>query len=364
MAPSNASASARTALTAVRVFDGQRLTEPCTVVIDGDVIGTDPSGARVIRAEGAVLLPGLIDAHVHLHGRDTLEQFATWGVTTGLDMATWPAELLTSLRGIAGASGLADLRSSGLPAIGPDGPHSRIPNIPSEAVVTSPEQARRFVADRVAEGADYIKAVAEAPGRGGLSQDVLNALVRAAREQGRKTVVHAASPGAYTMAVRTGADMITHIPVDRPLPDEEIARMKAVGQVVIPTLSMMEGIAAGAPLSAALHSVAALRKAGIPVLAGTDANSQPGVPFRVRHGESIHHELELLVAAGLSPVEALRAATVLPARHFGLEDRGAVTPGLRADLLLVDGDPTTDIRATRQVRAVWTAGQEISAATN
>jgi imidazolonepropionase-like amidohydrolase len=55
-------------------------------------------------------------------------------------------------------------------------------------------------------------------------------------------------------------------------------------------------------------------------------------------------------------VDALRAATVLPARHFGLADRGRIAPGLRADLLLVDGDPLTDVRATRAVRAVWCGG--------
>ncbi|MDI5969616.1 amidohydrolase family protein [Streptomyces sp. SL13] len=69
-----------------------------------------------------------------------------------------------------------------------------------------------------------------------------------------------------------------------------------------------------------------------------------------RHGESLHHELELLVRAGLSTAEALRAAAALPARHFRLPDRGAVAPGPRADLVLVDGDPIADIRATRAIR--------------
>ena len=71
---------------------------------------------------------------------------------------------------------------------------------------------------------------------------------------------------------------------------------------------------------------------------------------------SLHDELELLVAAGLSTVEALRAVTVLPAKHFGLTDRGAIRPGLRADLVLLDGDPVADIRATRAICRVWCAG--------
>jgi imidazolonepropionase-like amidohydrolase len=84
----------------------------------------------------------------------------------------------------------------------------------------------------------------------------------------------------------------------------------------------------------------------------------PGIPFSPRHGESLHDELELLIDAGLSTVAALRAATVLPAQHFGLHDRGVIEPGRRADLLLIDGDPIADIHATRKIRRVWCAGVE------
>lgn len=70
----------------------------------------------------------------------------------------------------------------------------------------------------------------------------------------------------------------------------------------------------------------------------------------------MHRELELLVAAGLTPQAALQAATSTPARVFGLTDRGVITPGLRADLLLVDGDPLADITRTRHIRGVWRGG--------
>ena len=81
---------------------------------------------------------------------------------------------------------------------------------------------------------------------------------------------------------------------------------------------------------------------------------------RSAHGESLHHEFELLVDAGLSPTEVLQAATSLPARQFGLADRGRVAPGLRADLGLIDGDPTSDIRATRNLQRVWCAGVDVT----
>jgi hypothetical protein len=88
-----------------------------------------------------------------------------------------------------------------------------------------------------------------------------------------------------------------------------------------------------------------------PVLAGTDAPG-PGVT----HGASLHRELELLVLAGLSPVEALRAATSAPAEAFGLGGRGRIAPGARADLVLVEGDPSANIGATRAILRVYRNG--------
>src|SRR5690606_4236971 len=100
----------------------------------------------------------------------------------------------------------------------------------------------------------------------------------------------------------------------------------------------------GNRLERALQSVRDLHAAGVTILAGTDAPN-PGTA----HGASMHGELELLVEAGLSPAEALAAATSVPAKAFGLGDRGRIAPGLRADLVLVNGDPTQDITATRSI---------------
>jgi imidazolonepropionase-like amidohydrolase len=79
---------------------------------------------------------------------------------------------------------------------------------------------------------------------------------------------------------------------------------------------------------------------------------------RPAYGTSLHHELELLVQAGLSTADALRSATVLPAQAARLLDRGAIRPGMRADLVLVDGDPLADIRATRNIKRIWAGGVE------
>ncbi|PNE43055.1 amidohydrolase family protein [Streptomyces noursei] len=353
-----ASAALKTALTNVRVFDGQRLTDPTTVVIDDGTIGTDANGARTLDAGGAVLLPGLIDAHVHLHGPEFLDQLAARGVTTALDMANSP-EQLAVLRDVPGTTSVL---SAGTPVIGPGGPHSRMPGMAGDAVIHDVAHADRYVADRIAAGSDYLKIILEAPGEGGPEAATATALVAAAHARGIRVIAHAASHGAFTMALDAGADIVTHIPLGTPLDPTAVQRMSSEGHISVPTLTMMEGTATARgdekAFAGSLASVAALHRAGVPVLAGTDANTQPGVPFQVPHGTSLHHELQLLVTAGLTPAEALRAATSLPARHFGLTDRGAIAPGLRADLVLVDGDPLADIRATRALTRVWCGGVE------
>lgn len=108
------------------------------------------------------------------------------------------------------------------------------------------------------------------------------------------------------------------------------------------------------------ESVRLMHDAGVPIMAGTDANDIPDTPAPVKHGMVIHHELELLVGAGLSPVEALRSVTSVPAEQFGFSDRGRIEPGLKADTVLVDGDPIQDITATRRVKRVWCGGIEVA----
>ena len=211
----------------------------------------------------------------------------------------------------------------------------------------------------------------------------------AAHKRGKLAVVHVSTEAGAREAIEAGADGLVHIFSDRaPEPGFAalVARHKAF---VTPTLTVVEsttGTASGKALpddprlspylradevaepgqvvprrkldfKHALAAVGQLAKAGVPILAGTDAPN-PGTT----HGASLHRELELLVSAGLSPTEALAAATATPARIFGLKDRGRIAPGLRADLVLVKGDPTTDILATRDIQRVWKLGQESAGA--
>ncbi|MBM6403787.1 amidohydrolase family protein [Phycicoccus sp. CSK15P-2] len=346
-----------------RVFDGATWNEPHRVAMDGPVIVAHAGPADVVvDAAGGTLLPGLVDAHMHtVSGRPDLEQLVRWGVTTGLDMAAWPAEFVDRSRSEAG---VAQIFSATIPAVGPGGNHARLPGFPAEGVVTTPEEGCAFVARRVADGADYVKIVTEAAPPAGMTQQTVDAIVHAAHTAGLLVVAHSVTTGAFDVAIAAGVDVSTHAPLDAVLDDRTVQRMVEAGMVSVPTLTMMRGTAeryaaAGLRYEHARATVAKLHAAGIPLLVGTDSNSAPATPFAPRHGESLHDEMQLLLEAGLSPTEILAAATSGPARHFGLEDRGRIAPGRRADLLLVDGDPTVDLACTRSIRAVWLAGERV-----
>src|SRR5271165_1231077 len=198
------SESAKVAVTNVRVFDGARLV-PGVVVIEGGTIGTDPTGAQVIDGYGGVLLPGLIDAHVHLDGPGRLETLAGYGVTTAIDMASVPEET-AALRGLAGQT---DIRSAGIPAIAPGSLHSHFPGIGQRGLISGAVEAKRFVADRIAEGSDFIKIVVGSP-FADHDQATIDALVAAAHEAGKLVVAHASSAAAVAKAQAAGADILTH----------------------------------------------------------------------------------------------------------------------------------------------------------
>jgi imidazolonepropionase-like amidohydrolase len=381
----------------VRVFDGERVLDKATVVVrDGTIagVGADlkiPAGMPVVDGKERTLLPGLIDAHVHTFG-NALQRALVSGVTTVLDMFTdhtqarqWRAEQASG----GGAPGRADIFSAGTLVTAPGG-HGTQFGLPIPTI-TSQAEAEAFVDARIAEGSDYIKIVyetGEAYGRdsSNLSEATLRAVVVAAKARGKLAVVHVGSSRAADAAITAGASGLVHLFGDEPPAGDFAQRVTAAGMFVIPTLSVIESvtgvagsadIASASPLApfltpdekAALnasfpqragtkvrleHAVAATRQlheAGVPILAGSDAPN-PGTT----HGATLHRELELLTRAGLSPIAALTAATSAPADAFGLADRGRITVGRRADLVLVDGDPTADVTMTRRIVEVWKSG--------
>ncbi|MFL1380813.1 amidohydrolase family protein [Nocardiopsis protaetiae] len=369
-------AGTRTTITGVRVFDGvETLEGPRTVTVEDGVIASvesgPPAGApagTVVDGAGSTLLPGLIDTHAHVHTVEQVERATAWGVTTQLDMGAPHLEDTLSLRG---REGLADLRTAGTPALAPGSGHLAQMGHGPGATVHGPDDAERFVAERVEAGSAHIKILLEdphTPGAVPMPDATAAAVAEAAHRRGLIAIAHVTSVATVLQAVRAGVDVVTHTALTSAPGPELAAELAGRAVTLVPTLGMMRGVIEriggllppGAPrmdYANALATVAAFRDAGRPVLAGTDANDNPAAPFQLPHGSSLHEELELLVGAGLDPAAALAAATGAAADVFGLADRGAVRPGLRADLLLVDGDPTTDITATRDVRGVWIAGR-------
>ncbi len=357
------------AITNVKVFDGNGLTEERTVVIENGVISAATTAERMIDGQHGTLLPGLIDAHVHLRDVAELEQGTHWGTTTMLDMGTPSMALTDSLRH---RRGLADIQGAGNSASAPGGMQTTKMGMPLSSAVTGTADASRFVADRVGEGANYIKIIVEDPrimGSAALDGATIAAIVEAAHRAKLKAIAHVTTITAFTLATDAGVDVLTHAPLDAGIDANLVSSIAKRGIVSVPTLTMMQTVAkraeqlpthrAGISYAHARLTVTAFHQAGVTILAGTDANQAPGSPAQIQHGEALHDELVLLVEAGLTPVEVLRAATVLTADYFGFKDRGVIEAGRRADLLLIGGDPTQDIAATRTIRGVWVAGVQV-----
>ncbi|GAA4855405.1 amidohydrolase family protein [Actinomycetospora corticicola] len=393
-----------TTIVGARVFDGERSIGPATVVLSdaGTIDAVEPGEREPVEGEvdarGRTLLPGLIDAHVHLRGAGNLGQDLRHGVTTVLDMFSAPPQFTAMLRRRAySRDDEADLRSSGLMAGAVDGwPAVMLPPDPTGwrmPGLAGPDDAERFVADREREGSDYLKVFVENAAdvtRPTLSPETVAAVCGAARRRRLLTVAHAPTRWAFATARAAGVDVLTHLPLDG---TAEVA----ADLTVVPTMTMMAALtsqdsvrallddprltarlssevvagleagdrgglptssAVGASYAHAEDNLARLLEAGATVVAGTDANDVPGRPAAVLHGTSMHLELELLVRAGMSPADALAAATSRAADVFALADRGRIAPGRRADLLLVDGDPLSDVTATRDLRTVWRRGVE------
>ena len=384
-------------LRGARVFDGEVLHEKADVLVrDGIVVAASgkvasPDGTPELPADGYTLLPALIDAHTHNFGtarRDALR----FGVGTQIDMFSDVSALASAKRARESLepADQADMWSAGtlVTASGGHGTQFGV-SIPT---LDDAADAKAFVAARIGEGSDFIKLILESGSAFGrdlptLDAATLSAAIEGARTGGKLAVVHVSTRADAETAVAAGADAFVHLFGDAEIDDALIARIRERGMSVIPTLSVLESISGrtsgldddprvapylapdqrdslarsmsgedgpAAVIARAQRSTRALFDAGVPILAGSDAPN-PGTA----HGASLHRELELLVAAGLAPIEALAAATSVPARHFTLTDRGRIAPGLRADLMLVAGDPLADITATREIVAIWKNGFRI-----
>jgi imidazolonepropionase-like amidohydrolase len=382
----------------VRVFDGKSGHEHRSVLIvdgtikDADFHGAAPAGARIVAGQGRTLLPGLIDAHTHVFRK--LEMPLLFGVTTEVDMFTSVQVMQQIAKAMAEGTNHngADVFSAGTLVTAPGGHGTEYPvPIPT---LSKAEDAQAFVDARIAEGSWFIKVVMEegwgATHFNSLDRKTVRAVIDAAHRRGKLAVVHVTTLANARAALEEGADGLAHLFPGTSISEADAQAFaqlaQAKGAFVIPTLSvlgsmagvrpevlddpslnvlldkeeraMLAGVYAPKPNPALLNTpkavIAALRKAGVPVLAGTDAGNG-GTDY----GVSLHQELKALVDAGLTPREALAAATCEPAVRFKLGKRGQVANGYKADLVLVDGDPLADITATRHIVDAWKDGESV-----
>jgi imidazolonepropionase-like amidohydrolase len=356
----------KTALTNVRIFDGWRIGDATDVFIDRDIITFDPYDVTAtIDGMGGVLLPGLIDSHIHLTRLASLESLTKYGVTTAMNMG---CSNYTLCKYLSAQAGLTSVFNAGNGAVAPHSTHAVA--FGSRGYVNSTAEAQPFVADVFGNGSDYMKLIAEP---NGFSQAIHDALVDATHALGKVTMTHAQDFGSYEVAILSRTDGIQHVPFDVPLTDEMAHLIKRQTQHVTPTLNIGKIVTANTTIEtyvssglnltyeAGVTSLQRLRCAGVPILAGTDASDTADVFLTGDYaGITLHKELQYLTEAGMSEVEALRSATVVPSLWHNLTGRGSIKEGYRADLLLLGpgSNPLRNISQTLDIARVWVGGFE------
>ncbi|MEU6820161.1 amidohydrolase family protein [Streptomyces atriruber] len=368
------------------VIDGGTLLDPATgevtedavVVIVGGVVraaGTRgrtrvPEGAEVVDAHGKWILPGLVEAHIHLNTAAEARDAVLKGATTARSGSTNFYQDIAVRELARQAPHLAPrLRAAGIfvtPDLGdtvladPDlTPLARLRD-----GVRSPEALRRVVEVNLARGADVIKTRvnerAGLPEQDPLAQvydrEQLSAVVAAAKRGGKGVLCHSYSEKGCHDAVMAGVRSLEHGAF---VGERTLREMRRRGTYFTPTLTAIAGLAESSDpvlaergrtyLPVLERAVLAAHELGVPLAAGTDSSGGEVDP--------IGREVELMRKAGLPALDAIRTATTGAARLLGLEDRvGRLARGFAGDVLLVDGDPLADVTVLKKPARVVRSG--------
>lgn len=378
------------AITSVRVFTGERLIEKAVITVqDGKIVSISAEApvarSLTIDGSGMTALPGLIDAHVHLlwvgaineadvlaymkHGlQEAFQSMLRHGVTTVMSVAD-PTEPILQVRRQLREGTLTGPRLLCVgPAFTAPGGHPAVTfcrgsdwcRAHAAFETDSAEEARREVRRLAALGVNAIKMVNQGGKMMGkiplekIKPEVMRAIIGEARSHRVPVLTHVRHEADALEAVRAGSNL-SHMPVG-PLSSNALPEAMVKGKrFVTTTFSAQKKSGAGPETLAALH------KAGVHLVMGSDSGPvPPGMSGTWVHGESSIEEIEVLVEFGLSPEEALKAATSVAAHHLGLEDEvGKLESGMLADILLVRGNPLQNISDLRQVEAVIQAGKVV-----
>ncbi|MEV6412998.1 amidohydrolase family protein [Kribbella sp. NPDC051718] len=380
------------------VFDGELYSGGGAVVlVDGGRIvsvgpaGTTPAGCEVIRFDGCTVLPGLIDTHVHLccdsnpGALDRIPDFTA----TELDAVIENSLRMHLASGVTTVRDLGDrdwavvdwrARHSGalLPTILASGPPITTPNghcWNMGGAVSGDDALRAAVRERASRGAEVVKIMASGgvntpgtdPAAAQFTAAELLVVVEESHTVGLPVTAHAHSLDAIRFALAAGVDSIEHcsfITASGVTVDESvISDLAASGTPVCPTLGILPGMSpppavlerlssTGTDLSSRNRLFARLHQSGVRIISGSDAGIGPGKAHGV-----FPESIIALTEGGVSPTAALTTATLHAATALNLPTKGHLTPGADADLLVVSGNPTTDIPTLRSPQAVFVGGR-------
>jgi imidazolonepropionase-like amidohydrolase len=392
-----------------RVIDGSGAPARAAdvLVIDGRIREIAPSlaapaGVPVFDATGKSVLPGLFDLHTHVpyatvggSGQDwgkNLKAYLRAGITSLADFGTYP-ETFAPMRRLIESGVLEAPRvhfAARFTTPGGHGAEGGRGEFFTQEVLT-PRQARAAIARVLPYKPDVVKVFTDgwrygtAPEMSSMEEPTLRVIVEEAHKAGIPVLTHTVTLSKAKIAARAGVDAIMHGIQDVPV-DEELAGFMAANRVAYgPTQAVYEPRAGyiNEPLLSRLlepaavqalanrrmlaepsearirkyeilkKNVAALHKAGVRIVTGTDA----GITG-THHGWASLRELKLLVSSGLKPLDAIQAATANAAKVLRVDkQRGTLSPGLEADILIVDGNPDQDIAAMDRIAALFTRGR-------
>jgi imidazolonepropionase-like amidohydrolase len=313
-----------------------------------------PSGVSVIDASTSTVLPGLIDAHVHLTiagaPRTNAEQTLRAGFTTVADLGSANGAGVRLKRLIEQDSVLGPSMIAAGSWIGGKGGVCEF----GGATIRGAGEAKARAEQDLATGADLLKVcvsgwindAAGFPDSVELTREEMNPLMSAARAAGKPVAAHATSRAAVRLSLDAGIRYFAHTPIIDDADAQSLARSGACVATTMTTLLQSDSA------SALRDSFHRLRKAGVKLILGTDAGVLP-------HGKNAE-EAVTLVALGMTPLEILRSATTLSAECLGLPRYGGLNAGDVADLIAVNGDPLHDMSTLKMPVLVIRRGRKVS----